>query len=161
MPQFITASILVASITFSSIAVSPAQAGNKEIGRVLAGALTLAIIASVIEDNKASRRANSKATVSKNYYGPAPISGPERHRRLRRTLPAECLFNVRTRNEERTRNEKRAVFGKICLNEVMRYANRLPSACEDTIRVRYGRRAKIYDAKCLRKRGYQIARYAR
>ena len=155
MPRFLTASILVASIAFSSISVSPAQAGNKEVGRILAGALTLAIIASVINDNKSSRRANTKAAVSKNNYGPAPISGPERHRRLRRTLPAECLFNVRTRNEER------AVFGKICLNEVMRYANRLPSACEDTVRVRYGRKAKVFDAKCLRNRGYQVARQAR
>ncbi|MBV1902768.1 MAG: hypothetical protein KUG58_03940 [Marinosulfonomonas sp.] len=155
MTRIITSSILAASIIFGSFSVSPAQAGNKDVGRILAGALTLAIIAKVIEDNKSSRRNNSGAAVSKNYYGPTPLPGPVRMKRLRHSLPGECLFNVRTKNG------KRAVFGKLCLRETTRFVNRLPSACEDRIRVRYGRRADVYDAKCLRKRGYQVARYAR
>ena len=76
-------------------------------------------------------------------------------KRLRYSLPGECLFNIRTRNGER------AVFGTLCLKETTSFVNRLPSDCQDRIRVRYGRRADVYDAKCLRERGYQVARYAR
>ena len=55
----------------------------------------------------------------------------------------------------RTDRGTRGVYGKLCLNEIMRRADRLPQACADTIRVRYGRRAQVYGANCLREHGYR------
>lgn len=150
MIKTFTASILALSIAFTSVSAVPAQAGkNDDLGRLFAGAVTLFIISKAIENNKKSNRPLATVTQRRHKHPPLPT------RQFVRYLPEQCFFRVRTRRSAR------GVYGKICLREFMRRVDWLPQACQDTIRVRYGRRADVYDAECLRRRGYQVAGWRR
>lgn len=143
MTKKLTASALALSVALTSIS-APAQAGkNDDLNRFIVGAIGLFIIAKAVENNKKSRRQTSRST-----YNPTPTP-PKQPPRFNRRLPSECFFRMRTANGPR------GVYGKICLEETMRHAKRLPARCEDTVRVRYGLRSEIYDAKCLRRNGFR------
>ena len=53
--------------------------------------------------------------------------------------------------------ERIGVFGATCLNEFVRRPGRLPRECAMTVPVRHGRKAKVYEAECLRDYGYRSA----
>ena len=144
MNRTITASVLALTIGLTSLTATPVQAGNNDLNKLFAGAVALFIIGKAVENSK-----NAKANVSRQR--PQAIIPPTHNHRLSRRLPQECYFTLRTQNATR------GVYGKTCLNEIMRYASRLPQACADTIRVRYGRRAQVYGARCLRNHGYHDA----
>lgn len=144
MTKKLTATALALSIALTSIA-APAQAGkNDDLNRLIVGAIGLFIIAKAVENNKNARRQTSRST-----YNPAPPP-PKQPPRINKRLPGECFFRMRTADGPR------GVYGKICLEETMRHAKRLPAVCEDTVRVRYGLRSEIYDSKCLSDRGYRV-----
>ncbi len=144
MTKKLTITAVALSIALTSI-TTPVQAGrNDDLNRFIAGAITLFILSKAVENNKNSRRQTSRST-----YNPAP----KQHKRppkYNKRLPRECFFRMRTANGPR------GVYGKICLEETMRNAKRLPAVCEDTVRVRYGLRSEIYDSKCLSNRGYRV-----
>lgn len=148
MIKTFTASILALSIAITSVSTVPVQAGNRDdLGRLFAGAVALIIIGKAIQDGNRSNRL--QAIVSQRRHP------QNRKRQFGRFLPAQCFFRVRTRRGAR------GVYGKTCLREFMRRVDWLPQACQDTIRVRHGRRAQVYDAQCLRSRGYQVAGWRR
>ncbi|MGR3290906.1 MAG: hypothetical protein ACU0C9_06875 [Paracoccaceae bacterium] len=150
MTRSLTASIVALSIALSSLSAAPARAAsNDDLGRIFAGALTLFIIGKALQDSKKSNN-----TVSRFRYDDAVRTVP-RARHTKKRLPQECYFKMRTDRGSR------GVYGKICLNELMRHANRLPRACRDTVRVRYGRRAEVYGAPCLKRHGYKVAGHRR
>ena len=147
MTKKLTATALALSIALTSI-TAPAHAGNNDdLNRFIAGAITLFILSKAAENNKTSRRQTSRST-----YNPAPKppKPPKRPPRFNKRLPAECFFRMRSAEGSR------GVYGKICLEETMRHAKRLPAVCEDTVRVRYGLRSEVYDSKCLSDRGYRV-----
>jgi len=149
MIKTFTATILALSIAFSSLPAAPAQAGKKngDLGRLFVGAIALAIIGKAIQDN--NRKNRQPAIVSQGRY-------PQyRQRQFGRYLPEQCFFRIRTQRSTR------GVYGQVCLREFIRRADRLPQACLETIRVRYGRSAEVYGAKCLSRRGYQVAGWQR
>lgn len=151
MTRTFTASVLALSIGLTSITATPVQANHREFNRLAAGALALFIIGSAIENDKKQRRQRQAEQASRAQNNPVtrPDSKSRYYRRDDRRLPAECFFRIRTDNG------KRGVYGRACLREVMPRANRLPQACADTIRVRHGRRAQVYGARCLRNHGYR------
>jgi hypothetical protein len=151
MTRTITATVLALTIGLTSLTATPVQAGNRDIERFAAGALTLFIIGAAIENNKKKRRQIAAQQTSRSNQNPVvrPSYNNRRHdRRISRRLPEECFFRIRTNDG------KRGVYGRTCLRETMRRADRLPQACADTIRVRHGRRAQVYGARCLRSNGY-------
>ena len=149
MTKTFTATVLALAIALSSITAAPAQAGKKNdaFGRLFFGAIALAIISQAIQDSNRPRR--QPAIVSQGRY-------PQyRQRQFGLYLPEQCFFRIRTQRGTR------GVYGKVCLREFLRRADRLPQTCQETIRVRYGRRAEVYGAKCLSRRGYQVASWQR
>ncbi len=150
MTRTITASILALSIAFTSVSTVPVQAGNRDdLGRLFAGAAALFIFSKAIQNNNNASRPVATVTQRRHKHP------PKRTRQFARFLPEQCFFRVRNRRDTR------GVYGKICLREFMRRVDWLPQACQDTIRVRHGRRAQVYDAQCLRNRGYQVAGWRR
>ena len=146
MTRKILATVLAASIALTSVGAAPAQAGSRDdqIGQLIAGAITLFIFSKVVEANKRNDRARAR---------PAPVPTPSRPKpsRISKILPDECFFNANDRFGQR------GVYGKRCLRDVMPNANRLPAHCEDRVRIRNGRRANVYDARCLFRDGYKNA----
>ncbi len=74
-----------------------------------------------------------------------PFPTPAAQRDL---VPGECAFSLRQDGK------RRDVFGKACVDETMYRPERLPFVCLDEVNVRYGRAAKVYDARCLREFGF-------
>ncbi|MFV2001859.1 MAG: hypothetical protein ACC619_02655 [Paracoccaceae bacterium] len=142
MTRPFTASVLALSIGLGAMTGAPAQASNNDLAKFLAGVTALVIIGKVIENS------NKKPAVTRRYQ---PLVEPPRPKHnVSRTLPAECYFKVRTDDG------RRGVFGQSCLREFVPHWDRLPAVCKETIRVRYGRSAKVFDARCLSKRGYRV-----
>ena len=136
MKRKLTASIVAISITLSSISAAPAQARNgDQFGQFIAGAIAILIFREIIENggNPAAR----------------PPVGKPRKPKINKKLSAECYFKVRDRSG------KRGVYGKRCLLDTMRHARKLPEQCETRVRIRQGKRANVYDARCLRYHGYK------
>lgn len=145
--------ILSASIAVTSMAV-PAQAGDREdeIAAILFGLATLAIIGNAIEDRN-DNRPRAQVTVRPPTQPRHTTTQPRRPSdginipRNRRVLPAHCLVQVNG-NQGQVR-----MFGRRCLQNVYRYANRLPQRCaifvETPRHTRYG-----YRPRCLRNLGF-------
>ena len=161
MIKTLTATVLATSIALTGLTAPPAQAANDDFGKLLAGVATLFIIGKAIESNSKPRasvttnrstgsRPQTRTRTNDWGYDDRRWQKPGRHKRqVRRSLPAECLFRVRTRDG------RRAVFGERCLDNRYRAAFRLPEACKDTVRTRNGRRS-VYGASCLRSHGYRV-----
>jgi len=142
MTRTLTAAAVALALALSPVAAAPARAGsNQDVGRFIAGAITLMIFSKALSDTLEGK-------VGKNRVPPK-----KRKVRFSRFLPAQCLFDINTRKGPV------GVYGKTCLNELMYNAKRLPQRCERTIRTRYGRRAKVYEASCLRRNGYFPSRF--
>ena len=149
MTRTFTASILALSIAFTSVSTVPVQAGNRDdLGRLFAGAAALFIISKAIQNNNNSSRPVATVTQRRHKYS------KKRTRQFGRFLPEQCFFRIRTRFGPQ------GVYGKKCLREFIRL-DRLPRVCKDNIRARYGRRVEVYDAQCLRRRGFQVAGWRR
>lgn len=153
--------VVAATIAVTSSFAAPAKAGNEDVAKFLAGAATLFIIGKAIER---SNRSGASVEVSKNTHkkrhGPKKSQQPKRHHQQKsdsfKKLPTECRFKIPSR-----RGERRAVYGKHCLNDNMRQAHRLPGVCEETVKIRHGRRSRVFDAHCLQDFGFQGERRSR
>ena len=173
MTRTLTASVLAVSIAFGGMTAAPAQAGNKDIGRIIVGAGVIALIAKAVKDNNSRRRVVvSTKTAPPHYHPPkppvhkphppkpqpvympvyqSPVYQPPAYQppvAFKGFLPSECQFDVR-------RGEKsRSVYSKLCLSELMVRAELVPEVCEDRVTTSNGRRTQIYDTICLQERGY-------
>ncbi len=147
MPRKIIASVLALSMAFSGAATVPARAGNDEINRFIAGAITLFIIGKAIEESNKRK----KPAVTRPRPTPLPLPAPApKPPALRGFVPNECYFTL-----PRPGGGRRGVYGQACLKEVMLRPERLPRACLQTVQLRYGRPARVYGAKCLRNHGFE------
>lgn len=136
MRQTFGASVLAISLAISAITPAPVQAkNNDQLGNFIAGAIALMIIGKAIEGNHIRR------------HTPKPVSPPPPV--TNKILPRQCYFETRDRFGDR------GVYGKRCLFDEMRQAHKLPKQCEDRVRIRQGKRANIYDARCLLRKGYK------
>jgi hypothetical protein len=160
MKNSLIASTLAISLTLTTVATGPAHAAEHiDLNKLIGGAIALFIIGSAIENNKSTaKKATPKAQKTRVKQGKE--SWDRRDARIKASrhhyeLPAGCEFSIRTRPGEQD------VFGKYCLEQYARLPNLLPQRCEDTVRIRHGRRADVYDAECLFARGYRVAKTRR
>lgn len=153
------ATIAAAAVAVTAVGNAPARA-DEDVLRALAAIAGIAIVGKVIHDRNERKREKShvarnvhKAPVYHNHkkvYDLAPRPLPQRAKN-RRLLPGDCLRTAETR-QGRVR-----YFGKRCLERNFNYVNRLPQAC--AIRLRGDdRNRRGYEARCLRREGYQLAR---
>ena len=149
MHRHFIAFIVAASVAIAGLAASaaPARADSEDIAKALAGIAALVIIGKAIEKQKDREHVSRKQTYPQSYPQPRPLP----HDVRRKLLPAECLFDVRTRHGHQR------FFGARCLQNNYRHASSLPRACTVQIPARNGWRYG-YDPRCLRQSGYRIAR---
>lgn len=143
MSRKFIAAILAASMAITSFTAAPARAASDEdIAKFLFGAAALAITGKAISDNnrnQATRFPDSEVVVTPR---------PNRNK----VLPRRCV----TRGKTALGNNTRVLRAK-CLNRHYARANRLPLSCRLPVWTQNGRKP-AYLARCLRDRGYSIAR---
>ncbi len=165
------ATIAAAAIAITAISATSAAAGdrNRDLARIAAGVLGVAIIGKIIHDSN-KRDDERDRIVSRQHVQPAPVYraprpvqrhqvrprplprgyGGEGHRNVK-LLPKQCFQSFDTRRGSVL------MFGSRCLQRNYRHANSLPQHCAQQIRTRQGNRFG-YDARCLRGAGYSLAR---
>ncbi len=158
MSRTFMSTILAAAIAITSVGVTPARADNSDqIVKFLAGAATLYLIGSAIEDARDDRddRKPSKQHYFNerdqrhNGYG---YGQQGRWNRGPAPLPSACLLG-----SDRRSHRGEAVFSARCLNNRYDRADRLPQNCVTRVRTDRGPRT-VYRAQCLSRYGFQTAR---
>lgn len=153
------ATIVAAALAVTALGSAPARADD-DVLRGLAAIAGIAIVGKVIHDR--NKRKREQHTVTRQAHK-APVihrnnrvydlqPRPLPHRANRRLLPGNCLRSADTR-QGRVR-----YFGKRCLERSYKHVNRLPQYCA----VRFhgeDRSRRGYEARCLRREGYKLARH--
>ncbi len=152
------ATIAAASIAITAMGAAPARADDKDAARILAAILGIAVVGKIIHDNKkdkervVTRRHNEPRVQPRRRHEPQVEPRPlPRHVRNNKLLPRQCFRSFETR-----RGTVR-MFGRRCLQNNFRHANRLPEHCKVRIRTHNGKRTG-YQARCMRDAGYRLAR---
>ena len=162
MSRKFIAVIAGAALAVTAIGTAPAQA-DEDLARTLAAIVGIAIVGKVIKDrldDDDDDRVVYRDRIDDRYTYTAPRNDtvirrveprPLPRSVQRRLLPGECLRSWQTRDG------RERVFDKKCLKKNYSFANSLPRSCEVKLRVNNKKR-RGYDARCLRRDGYQLAR---
>ena len=167
MARKFIASVLTAAIVITGFNAAPARADGRELAQAIAGIAAVAIIANALNDKRkkdepqlGSRDAGYDHGRQHGYVQPqqewhggrhlAPRPLPDRV--ARKSLPAVCLQTVEDR-----RGRAVNVLGQRCLQNNFRGAQHLPQSCVVDFPSHRGGRSG-YDARCLSRAGYSIAR---
>ena len=159
------ATISAAAIALTAIGSAPAFADQDRTAQAIAAILGLAGVGTLShekrKDLKKQHNSDQPAPVHNppKAYGqrydppiwnqPRPQPLPDRVNR--KLLPKQCFRSLDTRHG------KVRMFSQRCLNRHYDYAHRLPRACHYKFRTYDGHR-RGYEARCLRDRGYRLAR---
>lgn len=163
-------SILAATL-LATTPVAPARADSGDVAGVLAGVVTLGLIAKAINDRKDRERAalatRDARSQDKDWSRPGAHYGQQqsqrhdqwqgqRHGQQRaQVLPDACLVRTGMGGPERF------AYDSQCLKRTLAKADRLPGRCEWKTRTDRGWRA-VYGAGCLAHAGYEAEdRWAR
>ncbi len=136
----------------------PAMAGgrkNDDLGRLLAAGVALFILGKAIEQSS-RKPAPAKPPVARGPVQRPMIPVPGRGHgagRIRGLVPNQCYFELHRGAGTR------GVYGKLCTEEIMARPQILPQACLQSVAVRHGQRALVYDAACLRRHGFRDSRF--
>lgn len=152
MSRKFIAAILGLSLSLTTISANSARAADAEdIAKLLAGAATIYVIAKAAEQNKKSQ--SSKAKKEPVYTRAWSLRDKKlMNKRNRPFLPARCVLLP-----NRGKVKGNAVFGARCLNNHYKAADKLPRKCRTKVRTSRGTR-NVYEAQCLRKRGFVMNR---
>lgn len=183
MHRIFIAGIISVSIAITALSANSAEASDRGTTNFLAGLAGLAIFGAIIhESQKKKKKAKTYSAHDEYVFQPKhqkghikrvpdhrtkdnfagrprykghgrhqPKAKPLPHRVSRKLLPGNCLRSINTRH-----GQKR-IFGNRCLNNNFRHVNKLPAACYTEFRSK-GRQHHGYGARCLRSKGYSIAR---
>lgn len=165
MSRKFIATVVAAALGVAAFGNSPARA-DEALARALATVVGVAVVGAIIkhqlDDDKkeksAKRRKRSKTVeVQRGAQSPYNISRRYEARPLparvkRKLLPGDCLRSFETRDG------RLPVFTKSCLAKNYAYNNSLPGACSVKVRA-HKNKYRGYDARCLRRQGYQLARW--
>lgn len=154
------ATIVAAAVGLTALGASPAFADrDDDLARALAAVLGVAVIGSIIHDNRKKKKArhaprqqyqpahNPPRVRDHGHIQPKPL--PRKVRR--KLLPQHCLRSFDTR-----RGTVR-MFPRRCLERSYSFVHRLPGHCATQIRTHRGHRIG-WEARCLRQSGYRLAR---
>ena len=137
MPNRFIATVLAAAMALTTLAAAPARAAdNGEIARLIFGAGALFMLGTALSNNNKNRHVNRR------YVEPTYNPPPRRH-----VVPSACL------RVNQTGHGPRRFFGRRCLNNNMRHAERLPNGCLRNIWTNRGQRT-VFSARCLRNNGW-------
>lgn len=153
-------SILIPILAAGLIATAPAapaRADAQNIAGVLAGVVTLGLIAKAINDRNEERDKARAAEVTRNAPNRQdtwrPLGRHPGHND--RVLPSACLVEVTSVGPGAV------AYDRQCLRERVARAERLPASCEWKTRTDRGWRT-VYGAECLSRAGYRTEdRWAR
>ncbi len=147
------ATLLAAVLAVSSVAVTPARAApdGEDFIKGAIGIIALGALVNAIEKDRNRRTTPSRAPTYQHYdpprYQPPRHDPPRGH--ASRELPAQCLFDVRTRDGWRS------VYGRNCMEQFGVRVNRLPRDCAFEVRTDHGRNT-VYGQRCLVRSGYRV-----
>ncbi len=157
--------ILAAAVAVTALGSAPAQAGDRDIARFIAGVAAVGIIAATIHDQQRRGQGHDdgRGHVSRQqtYYPPVVHAPQRRHdayvqprqdHRARGGLPSSCLQTVSDRRGSRH------VFSAGCLQRNDVRVGNLPDNCALTYVGQKGRARTGYDAGCLADYGYRTSR---
>lgn len=137
--KFITF-IVASAMAITGVMSQPAQAGDDDIAKWIAGLAALAIIGAAVADNNRSK--------SKPAYTQTPQP------RQNNLLPARCRIN------ENIHGQKIQGLSRQCLRRSNVNVQSLPRECAVKLRNRHqGRDEVIYGGRCLKSHGYRLARH--
>ena len=145
------AGIISMSILITAGTAAPARANDDDVAKALAAILGLAIVGKVIIDSRDDKRKKAKQVQPRRHVDPYVHPRPRPDRVNRKLLPQQCFRSFEVRN-----GYMRG-FGRRCLNRHFDYAHQLPGRCYREVWTDRGRRG-VYGARCLRERGYRLAR---
>ena len=167
MSRKFIATVVAAALAVAMIGNAPARA-DEDVARALAAIVGAAVVGAIInqqlQDDKKGKK-NKVATHRKNkpvanvwpqggrtdrvIRRAAPRPLPDRVKR--KLLPGQCLRSFDTRDG------RARVFAKKCLNKNYAHNRSLPRTCAVKFRS-HKKKQHGYDARCLRRQGYQLAR---
>jgi hypothetical protein len=175
MARKFIASVLTAAVLVTGFNAAPARATDiRDLAGAAAGIAAVAIIANQLNkqrdrgDEVYSSRNSLGQILAPNRNAQQYGYGGQQHghggqhfvkprplpdRVARKALPAACLQTVEDR-----RGRAFNVLGQRCLENNFRGARNLPRSCAVDIQSHRGWRS-AYDANCLSRSGYSIARY--
>lgn len=139
----LTAGVLAATLSFTSIAPTTASAELSRDNAVV-GIAALLLLGAAIHNSRDDDDHRSVRTSTRN----SPRGD------ARRVLPARCLTQATRRNGDRIR-----FFGQRCLNNNYRAVNHLPNRCHVEFRTRNGEHREGYRAGCLQNQGFRTTRH--
>ena len=152
------ATVAAVSVAITALGAAPARADDKDVARALAAILGIAVVGKIIHDKKkdkeraVTRRYNEPRIKRDRRHEPQVQPRPlPRHVRNSKLLPSQCFRSYDTR-----RGTVR-MFGRRCLENNFRHANRLPQHCKVRVKTYNGKRTG-YQARCMRDAGYRLAR---
>lgn len=156
-------------VVMTGIAVTPVKAqSNEELGRTIAGAITLFILGNALvdtldKDDKSKKTGVKSGNTANSVVSGRPYSQPwglhDRPTRGRygvhplKVVSMQCYFTINQRHRQN------GVFGERCLRDTTKKFDWLPRECRMVIPVRHGQNAAVYDAQCLREFGWRAQGY--
>ena len=175
MARKFIATVLTAAVIVTGFNAAPARAMDiRDVAQAAAGIAAVAIIANQLNKSRDGGQSSlSSRSSTGQIFAPAqrapqygyvqPHHGhggqhfvkprPLPDRVARKALPAACLQTVEDR-----RGRAVNILGQHCLENNFRGARSLPAACKVDVQSNRGWRT-AYDATCLTRAGYSIARY--
>ncbi len=177
--------IAATAIALTAFAAPQARAQGDRTAQTIATILGLAIVGKIIHDDRQDRKRrkddayihrrapeprahahnsnlhrhgdithnhhDGRYAHNHTYTRKQPRVRPLPHRVDRKLLPKKCFRSYDTRQG------RYYMFGRRCLERHYRFVDRLPQTCAQRVRTYDGPR-RGYDARCLRRNGYSLAR---
>ncbi len=159
MSRKFIATVLAASLAVTSISAVPAQAGEDDLVKLLAGATTLFIIGKALSD----KPARASTSNDREYYYDRRHDYDHRHDgrhdrdrwhrdSRKRVLPGYCRSSIWTQQGRLRFLDRR------CLRQNYAHARDLPKQCRITTGNKSGHGRRGYSIRCLKRHGYEIGR---
>ncbi|GGD19906.1 hypothetical protein [Sinisalibacter lacisalsi] len=140
---------LSASLALTPVSVTPARAGEAELGAVAAASFFALVTAGIIAS--AAKENSGGSVIDRHPPARHPGRGPQRPD-PRKTIPAQCDLYVQGGPD------RGVYYTRSCLMRNFDYWAFLPDRCEERVWVpRLRQNVNAYDAQCLARFGYKEA----
>ncbi len=156
------ATIAAAAVAITSVNVTPAAATDDDLlKRWLLGAATMVVIGNALHEARNAEAPSPRVT----HQNPRPRvvhqprhtphhANPRPHKpRGAHVLPRRCVRYVPLPSGREYRT-----LGAKCLKRHFDHAHRLPKVCRESVKMR-GKWRSTYKIRCLRDKGYRLARH--